>query len=63
MFSPSDYTFYGGPIDGSEVPRNLTRQDYILIETGNDNDNVVTYYYVKCDQHPWFEYAGEVEEE
>ena len=57
------YYFYGGPMDGAEVASYMTRQDYVLIEQGKSNNNSVTYYYTKCDEHPYFEYAGEVEEE
>jgi hypothetical protein len=57
------YTYYGGPMDGADVPASVMRQDYVLIETGFENDSVVTYYYVKCDDHPWFEYQGEVEDD
>ena len=57
----ASYQFYGGPADGSEVPRYLWKQDYVLLTRKMDNIDV-TYYYVKCEDHPWFEYAGEVEE-
>lgn len=57
------YEYYGGPMDGAEVPAYLTKQDYLLIEKGFENNNVVTYYYVKCEEHPQFEYCGEVEDE
>ena len=56
------YVFYGGPADGSEVPRYLWKQDFVLL-TRQTNDIDVTYYYVRCEDRPWFEYAGEVEEE
>ena len=55
------YYFYGGPADGSEVPKYLYKEDYVLL-TRQTNNNDVVYYYVKCEDHPWFEYSGEVEE-
>lgn len=57
------YEYYGGPMDGAEVPEYLVKQDYLLIEKGFENHNIVTYYYVKCLEHPRFEYSGEVEDE
>lgn len=54
------HTFYGGPMDGAEVPKNMTRQDFLLIEKTDSNNNSVVYYYEKCEQHPYFEFAGEV---
>lgn len=59
----SRWQYYGGPVDGAPIPTYLTRQDYILLETGKSNDNSVVYYYVKCEDHKWFEFAGEVEED
>ncbi len=57
------WRYYGGPADGAEVPMFLTRQDYILLESGKSNNSSVVYYYVKVDDQHLFEFAGEVEEE
>lgn len=57
------WQYYGGPADGGEIPLFMTRQDYILLETGKSNNNGVVYYYVKVEEEHIFEYAGEVEEE
>lgn len=57
------WQYFGGPADGADIPTFLTRQDYILLERAVDSYNSVVYYYVKCADHNWFEYAGEVEEE
>lgn len=59
----SKWQYYGGPADGGEIPTFMTRQDFILLESGTSNDNSVTYYYVKVESEHIFEYAGEVEEE
>lgn len=50
-------------MDGAQVPYFMTRQDYLLIDKCDSNNNRVTYYYVKCEEHPYFEYTGEVEQE
>jgi hypothetical protein len=57
------YKYYGGPADGAEIPEFLAKQDYLIIERPIAKDKVVMYYYEKCDDHPWFEFRGEVEEE
>ena len=57
------WQYYGGPADGGEIPPDMTRNDYILLETGNPNDNGVVYYYVCVPEEHIFEYAGEVEED
>jgi hypothetical protein len=57
------YYYFGGPLDGGEVEAYMTPQDYLLIQHGKTNNNSVTYYYTKCDEHPYFEFAGEVQEE
>jgi hypothetical protein len=56
------YFFLGGPLDGGEVEQHMKQQDYLLMQHGSYNSSV-TYYYVKCEEHPYFEFAGEVEEE
>lgn len=61
------YRFYGGPADGGEVPHYAVDMDYVLLTsddiTGQKTGSTILYYYEKCDDHPWFEYAGEVEEQ
>jgi hypothetical protein len=57
------YTYYGGPADGAEIPGFLTEQDYLIVERPIAKGKFVSYYYEKCDDHPWFEYCGEIEEE
>ena len=57
------YEYYGGPMDGAIVPDYLAKQDYLLIDKGIAGGHVMTYYYVKCNEHPRFEYCGEVEDE
>lgn len=50
-------------MDGAIVPDYLAKQDYLLIDKGIAGGHVMTYYYVKCNEHPRFEYCGEVEDE
>ena len=57
------YEYYGGPMDGAEIPDYLVEQDYLLLDKVLGKHTVVTYYYVKCLEHPRFEYCGEVEDE
>jgi hypothetical protein len=57
------YTYYGGPADGAEIPEWLSSQDYLIVDRPIAKGKVVSYYYEKCDDHPWFEYCGEIEEE
>lgn len=56
-------TYYGGPMDGGEVPVKMHSQDYVLITIGEHTNNPVTYYYVKCDECAYYEYSGEVEKD
>lgn len=56
---PSDYTFYGGPMDGATVDWSLTRQELIVIANGTSKNNGVVYYYIRCDDHKQFEYQGD----
>jgi hypothetical protein len=57
------YTYYGGPADGAEIPSFLAKQDYLIVERPVAKGKFVSYYYVKHDDLPWFEYCGEIEEE
>jgi hypothetical protein len=57
------YTYYGGPADGAEIPKFLAKQDYLIVDRPIAKGKVVSYYYEKCEDHPWFEYHGEIEEE
>ena len=57
------YTYYGGPADGAEIPPFLAKQDYLIVDRPIANNKVVSYYYVKCDDHPRFEFAGEIEDD
>lgn len=61
------YTFFGGPADGGQVPHYAVDMDYVLLTsedvTGQKSSNTILYYYEKCENHPRFEYAGEVEEQ
>jgi len=50
-------------MDGAEIPDYLVEQDYLLLDKVLGKHTVVTYYYVKCLEHPRFEYCGEVEDE
>ena len=53
------WTYYGGPMDGAEVPSIGHTKDYLILEMEEK-----AYYYVRCtDGHKYFEYSGELEED
>ena len=57
------HTYYGGPVDGAEIPDYLAEQDYLIVERPIAKNKSVSYYYVKSLDGPWFDYCGEIEEE
>lgn len=56
-------TFYGGPMDGREVPKAMTVIDWIAFTIAHSNDNQVTYNYMYEVDTDRFEFVGEDSEE
>jgi hypothetical protein len=53
------YTFWGGPQDGATVPKQLLKQELVVLSSGKANNNSVIYYYVRCEEHLAYEYHGD----
>ena len=56
-------TFYGGPMDGREVPKAMTVIDWIAFTIAHSNENQVTYNYMYEVDTDRFEFVGEDSEE
>lgn len=56
-------TFFGGPMDGREVPKAMTVIDWIAFTIAHSNDNHVTYNYMYEVDTDRFEFVGEDSEE
>ena len=56
-------TFYGGPMDGREVPKAMTVIDWIAFTIAHSNTNQVTYNYMYEVDTDRFEFVGEDSEE
>jgi hypothetical protein len=53
------YTFWGGPLDGAQVPTVVETQPFLIVGQNN-----TMHYYVKCEEeHTVFEYVGEEEDD
>jgi len=56
-------TFYGGPMDGRDVPKAMTVIDWIAFTIAHSNTNKVTYNYMYEADTDRFEFVGEDSEE
>jgi hypothetical protein len=56
-------TFYGGPMDGRDVPKAMTVIDWIAFTIAHGNTNKVTYNYMYEADTDRFEFVGEDSEE
>ena len=56
-------TFFGGPMDGREVPKAMTVIDWIAFTIAHSNTNQVTYNYMYEVDTDRFEFVGEDSEE
>lgn len=52
-------TFYGGPMDGRNVPTAMTVIDWIAFTIAHSNTNQVTYNYMFDELSNRFEFVGE----
>jgi hypothetical protein len=56
-------TFYGGPMDGRQVPTAMTVIDWIAFNIAHGNNNQITYNYEYNETTNRFEFVGEDSEE
>lgn len=59
----SGFVYYGGPLDGAEVPKSVVKEGFSLVSRQRVDGSYIVYTYMKCETHPWFEYTGEFSEE
>lgn len=50
--------FFGGPMDGKRIPKNIKGLDWVSYDIDHGG-HVVTYVYLYVEEYHMFEYAGE----
>lgn len=57
------YIYWGGPLDGAAVPEHMVKEPFSVVDKRRPDGTIIIYAYVKCEDHPLFEYVGEWIEE